>query len=496
MSYTNKVRNSVDHGEIILVLFKDIPHVVTDVFNAIFPLVRDGTMLFALFAYQLIGPRLLGLKTQEDSWVFLNCGILVLFPVVAFICMKLRYNTLHNSMLEYKKGERECTEYTIDMLNNYFLLADYLNRGHAVSQFEKHIDAFNKVITSHNTLETNDAFVPKALSLIVCAAWILYGGLLIIGPAENRISLGTYLAQWEIIEQIGASWQDIYEHLLRIQDGVTELQNVVRFLNYPQENHDEKCFTEMCAEKGLELAAEIAKEQNPGIMVDELPIKLEQLSHIFEKRRVICNVSMRMQQGMLHLIAGRRDSGKTTLLKIIGGRTLMQTFDGQGYLFVPQHLRVLHIAKDPLFFMGTLYDNLTYGVPLGDKDRRIERIVNICKGLNILPETMSLISEDGKGQHIARWNEELSRSDRQLLNIARGLVANPEVLCVHKPSMGLGPNTIPVVLGALRSFVALRGVDQDNERYYFRRPRTCIYTLSTDADMQYADVIHRPFVTS
>jgi len=70
MSYTNKVRNSVDHGEIILVLFKDIPHVVTDVFNAIFPLVRDGTMLFALFAYQLIGPRLLGLKTQEDSWVF------------------------------------------------------------------------------------------------------------------------------------------------------------------------------------------------------------------------------------------------------------------------------------------------------------------------------------------------------------------------------------------------------------------------------------------
>merc|ERR1719407_432788 len=55
MSYTNKVRNSVDHGEIILVLFKDIPHVVTAVFNAIFPLIRDGTMLIALFAYQLIG---------------------------------------------------------------------------------------------------------------------------------------------------------------------------------------------------------------------------------------------------------------------------------------------------------------------------------------------------------------------------------------------------------------------------------------------------------
>jgi len=199
-----------------------------------------------------------------------------------------------------------------------------------------------------------------------------------------------------------------------------------------------------------------------------------------------------MDQGKLHVIAGRRDSGKTTLLKIVGGRSLMQMFDGQGYLFVPQHLRVLHISKDPLFFVGSLLDNLVYGVPAGDKDSKIERVMNICKGLNILPETLALISEDKKTR-IAHWNEELSRSDRQLLNIARGLVANPEVLCVHKPSMGLGPNTIPIVLGALRDYVAHRGIHQDHDRYFFRRPRTCVYSLSTEADLQYADEVHHPF---
>merc|ERR1711907_567350 len=143
--------------------------------------------------------------------------------------------------------------------------------------------------------------------------------------------------------------------------------------------------------------------------------------------------------------------------------------------------------------MGTLFDNLVYGVHEGDKDGRIERVLDICKSLNILPETMALISKD-KGK-TANWSEELSRSDRQLLNIARGLVANPEVLVVHKPSMGSGPNTVPIVFAVLRQYVAGRGIEQDMERLFFRRPRTCICSLSTEADMQYADEVHHPFDT-
>merc|ERR1711907_106764 len=119
--------------------------------------------------------------------------------------------------------------------------------------------------------------------------------------------------------------------------------------------------------------------------------------------------------------------------------------------------------------MGTLFDNLVYGVHEGDKDGRIERVLDICKSLNILPETMALISKD-KGK-TANWSEELSRSDRQLLNVARGLVANPEVLVVHKPSMGLGRNTVPIVMRSLQTYVSHRGIDQDLDRFYFRRPR-------------------------
>lgn len=497
MCYCDAVRNNVDHGEIILVLFKEIPEVVANVYGAIFPLVRDVTLLVFLFLYQVVGTRLMGLKTAEDRWVILNCAILVVFPLLAFVALKLRYRGLYNSMLKAKHGERACTENTIDMLNNYYLLADYLNRGKAVAKFEQHIDAFNKALTAHNAFETNDSFVPRALSLVLCSGWVLYGGLLIInsdGAAETGLSLGTYIAQWEIIAQIGISWQNIYEHLTRIADSVTELQNIVRFMNFKVENHDEKEFMNSCTAKGLEFAATLAKapqSSKDDVLVDKLPIKMGNFSHEFDERRVINSVNLEMQQGMLHLIAGRRDTGKTTLLSIIGGRTLMQHCKDQGFFFIPQHLRVLHISKEPLFFKGTLLENLTYGVHHGDKDGRLERVLNICRGLGVLPEALELISEDKKAR-VCCWNEELSRSDRQLLNLARGLVANPEVLCVHKPSMGLGPHTVPTVLGALKTFVAQRGMYQDVDRYYFRRPRTCIYTLASPTDMKFAHEVHHP----
>jgi ABC-type bacteriocin/lantibiotic exporter with double-glycine peptidase domain len=494
MTYQSKIRNNVDHGELILLLFKDIPHVVENVFGALFPLVQDLTLLIGLVIYQVFGTRLLGLKTAGLQWVVMNVCVCMVFPVISGMSMKCLYKKTTASMENVKKAERECTVYTRDMLNNYYLLADYLNRGRAVGDFEKEIDKYNSAFTKHKALETNNAFIPTAVSLTLCAAWIMYGGHVMLTSDGRDLELGTFLAQWEIIQQMGASWQDIFETLLRIQDALTELRLVVRFMNYPVENYDEKTFMNSCAEKGHEIAQSLTKQASrvAGPFVDALPIKTGCLCYDFDGKRVLENISLDLQQGKLHLIAGRRACGKTTLLKIIGGRHLMLTGPDTGFLYVPQHLRVLHISREPLFFRGSLYQNLTYGVPPGDKDGHIDRVMKICKVLNIRPETSALISEVDDGRPI-HWNEELCRSDRQILNIARGLVANPEVLCIHKPCMGLGPNTIPIVLGALKTYVDQRGMHQDVQRYWFRRPRTCIVTFSSEADMEHADEVHHPF---
>lgn len=305
--------------------------------------------------------------------------------------------------------------------------------------------------------------------------------------------MGTFLAEWDIINQIGLCWQSIYEDLLKIQTTLTELTHIVRLMNYPVESDAQKEFMTACFQKGHEITASIIKGM-PGdaIAADLLPIRLKQLSHSFGEVTAISDVTMDFGQGLLHIVRGKRDTGKTTLVSLIGCRMLVQTTEAQGYLFIPQHLTSLHVSRDPLFFDGTLYANLTYGVQEGDANGRVERVLTICRGLNIMPKTLALIS-DKSSAPVAKWNEELSSSDRHILNIVRGLVANPEILCVHKPSMGMGVNTLPAVMNALKTFVALRGLEQDPERFLFRRPRTCICTSSTPADLDWADMVHSPF---
>lgn len=307
---------------------------------------------------------------------------------------------------------------------------------------------------------------------------------------NGDIAMGTFLVNWGVFGQVGDLWADIYRRVLDIDECCTNLSILVRLMNLPTSDESEKSFRTACDSKGRELATSfiLAPED---IAADNIPICVDNLSHSFAGSTTFRDVSVTLDQGSLHVIAGRRGSGKSTLLRLIGCR-IMKLQDSEGSLLVPAHLRTLHISKEPLFFCGSLYDNLTYGVQKEDRDGNIARVLEICRLLEIREKTLALITEANDAE-VDRWNEHLSRSDCQLLNIARGLVANPELLCVHKPSMGLGPHTVPCVFTMLQKFVNERGVLQNMERYFFRRPRTCVYTFNMKGDEAYADVIHEPF---
>jgi ABC-type multidrug transport system ATPase subunit len=266
-------------------------------------------------------------------------------------------------------------------------------------------------------------------------------------------------------------------------------------MNYPTENYHERDVIRNGDATGRVVLENMLNTIGlEDVAVDHVPIRVEDLEHRFPKAIAFTNVSLEFAQGKLHLLTGRRGTGKTTLLRLLASRIIKHS-DSHGSLIVPMHLRVLHVSKDPLFFEVSLYDNLTYGVLKGDKDGRIERVVEICKALGIQPNTIRMISDQADAD-VAKWSDVLSRSDCQLLHMVRGVVTNPEVLCIHKPSMGLGPNTVPVVFKMLQTFVKHRGVCMDKERYFFRRPRTCIYTFNRDGDEVFADRVHDPFRNS
>merc|ERR1719215_1431834 len=135
----------------------------------------------------------------------------------------------------------------------------------------------------------------------------------------------------------------------------------------------------------------------------------------------------------------------------------------------------------PSFIPGTLEENLVFGVPHGDPDGRSARVLAICRRLQLAEDVLQHMHE------VHPWADVLSQTQCQLVSLARALIANPEVLCLHKPVMVFSDSTAHLLVRALREFVDSRGFEQDPSERHLRRLRTCVMTTSSNAAMELAD---------
>merc|ERR1719161_379801 len=208
--------------------------------------------------------------------------------------------------------------------------------------------------------------------------------------------------------------------------------------------------------------------------------------------------SFQIKQGtMVALVSQRSGGGKTTMLKVLGGVLL----PGKG-VNLPPHLRVLHISEQPVFFEGTLRKNLLFGVvdsvhQSHTGDDSINRVIAILRKL-LVPESLieDVIDEPEIDDNQIRedfmyWGTKLSLTQRALLHLARALIANPDVLCIHRPTRAFdrGMPEFMNTLNVLREFVDERGVEQDPTMKWHRRPRTCIVTAGRAANVGVFDSV-------
>merc|ERR1712087_853855 len=99
----------------------------------------------------------------------------------------------------------------------------------------------------------------------------------------------------------------------------------------------------------------------------------------------------------------------------------------------------------------------------------------------------SLLEEDSL--HFSNWFDVLSVSQQHILGIVRALVANPQVICIHKPTEKHSEEQGKKVLSVLKLFVQASGLEQDQNVSSRRkpRPRTCIMTNVNLFANEYAD---------
>ncbi|MBY0400684.1 ATP-binding cassette domain-containing protein [Myxococcota bacterium] len=169
-------------------------------------------------------------------------------------------------------------------------------------------------------------------------------------------------------------------------------------------------------------------------------IELRDVRLAFGKRKVMDGLSCRMRKGEIHLLLGGSGTGKSTLLRMIGG--LQRPDSGEvrvaGHLLSEKSERELgEIRKQigMLFQNGALLDSMTVlenvGLPLREHLRKPwpEIAIQVARVL----KSVGLEGVEGL------LPRELSGGMLRRVAFARAIVMEPEILLCDEPFSGLDP---------------------------------------------------------
>jgi branched-chain amino acid transport system ATP-binding protein len=191
-----------------------------------------------------------------------------------------------------------------------------------------------------------------------------------------------------------------------------------------------------------------------GTATAQALLEIEDLTSSYGAVRALNGVSLRAEAGRITAVLGANGAGKTTLLRTVSG--LVRPVSGRvtlggeditsapveqmvskGMAHVPEGRGVIaELTVDENLRVGSLFRGK---VPKSEFDRIYDLFPRIAERRD-------------QPAHV------LSGGERQMLVIGRALLAQPRILLLDEPSLGLAPRIVAQIFGLLRQLVDDEGL--------------------------------------
>ncbi len=204
------------------------------------------------------------------------------------------------------------------------------------------------------------------------------------------------------------------------------------------------------AERGLQRRAS-AGQLRAGPIAGGSVLEGHGLSKSFKRRRVVDDVSVKVEQGEIVGLLGPNGAGKTTTFYLITGLIRPDagqvTLDGRDLTKAPMYRRaragIGYLAQEPSVFRKMTVEENIMAILETMKLSRDER----RSRLEVLLDELSI-------KHLRKNKAySLSGGERRRLEITRALVTNPKFMLLDEPFAGVDPiavNDIQTIVAGLR----------------------------------------------
>ena len=303
-------------------------------------------------------------------------------------------------------------------------------------QFDRLNEDNRQANVSANTLSSGLMPVIELANALATVAVVWYGGMLVLA-GDSDVTLGVLVAFLTYVTRFFQPLRELTQFYNQLQAAMAGAEKVFELLDEP-----------------------VTLDERPNAITPATvrgEVEFQNVGFSYGTRPVLQNVSFEIPAGTMTALVGHTGAGKTTISALLArfydpteGAVLLDQHDLRDLSFAALRKSIAVVLQDNFLFSGTIADNIRYGRP----DATDAEIIEASK----LAHAHEFIERFPKGYETSVMERaaNLSLGQRQLIAIARAVLADPRVLILDEATSNVDPRTEVLLQAALHRLLAGR----------------------------------------
>ena len=321
----------------------------------------------------------------------------------------------HAAFLRVRETISSMTAQIAESVSGMAVIQAYNRERAFLAEFDRANDANRQTNTHAQWL--NSLFFPgiEFLGIVAMVSVLFVGGQMI---ANDTLSIGTLVSAVFLLNLVFQPLQELSDLYGQVQSAGAAMEKISTVLDTEQEIKD--------------LPGARPAERIEG------DLHIDRVTFAYGKEPVLHAIDIRVPPGGCLALVGESGGGKSTTAKLVGrfydpddGAIRIDGNDLRDLELHSYRRQLGVVLQDPFLFAGTIADNIRFARP----EATDEMVEDVARSIGV--DRIARRFEQGLLHEVREGGAGLSAGERQLISIARALLADPRILILDEATSNI-----------------------------------------------------------